>query len=938
MNGKWIGPFSPKIFMEELMPISTTDSAKYEKKRKRISFSSRTNKDDKRERGLYDTFAKWVMKYNLSPRMPFFISADQKLKPTDLRPDAGLQRVTGDAKEFHYIPATHRYATRLQASRLRQTDSRTTDTQTPRSDPVITKKTFEWGLDTLVVEFKGNSSDDPFYTEVELRKQINDPNRDLNVLPSFEKPGERACMVRGQLAMYVREMFNFQQRIHLFQLLVTGRHARILYVDHSGVIVSERIDYEKNPAVLGEFFWRYNHMTDKARGSDSTAAAAEKNERKLFSEVIQKFLRNMKNPNHKQRVIPDAELTLDPAFPVYKITVREVRSEEVQDLDVGAAQKLGEEKTVTMDLLVQRPIFHAISPISRATRGYVAVETTGEKNVKSDQKKDPLFLKDTWRIDHKLLKAENEMYRLLEKHGIKHIPRLVCGGDVEDQGVVQKTVCASWVDKQTLPIWHASIRVHFHHRLVQRLAYPIESATESKELVTAFYNVFGVIEEAYDAPEKIVHRDISSGNVMIGEEVTEGEVGLLGDWDHANETTREAGYEHQKFRTGTWAFMSIAMLEDPSKPHELLDDLESVCWTLFYSALHRFKHSGLPNMKMFEHADREKNHDGTATGRILGGDLKRTLLSKFRKQIEFACTPLQDLLSWICKQLNNYYVALEELGAAEALAKRSPTKTNLSDLVEARQVYDKIHGSLSKPSTWRERFKEALDSKEWIPADALTERQYPEYTEEEDVQLFEYSSRRSEIPDGRVLVAQPLLETTTDQPESELESEEEFEPAHLSSDEDDGDDMDNDFPPFPEADRITDISNPTSSPSASLPHSHMPKSPLSGMQSSSSEDDEPPSPTPFQAPSAKRTREDFEGPVAGSSTRSSSKRSRTELMSSMPPPTVIPLSALRQGSSRLTTRKYQSGEEGLVVPELGSIASRLRSRDKGKSAVRSCDI
>ncbi|KAI0085937.1 hypothetical protein BDY19DRAFT_963774 [Irpex rosettiformis] len=555
------------------------------------------------------------------------------------------------------------------------------------------------------------------------------------------------------------------------------------------------------------------------------------------------------------------------------IIVREVQSEELQDSDVGTVQslKLDEKNTVMMDLLVER-------------------------------------------------------------HGI--VPRLVCGGDVEDQGVVQKTICDGWVNKQTLPIWHASMRVHFHHLLVQRLAYPIESEMESKEMVTAFYNVFGVIEEAYDAPEKIVHRDISSGNVMIGDEATEGEVGLLGDWDHTNETIREAGYEHQKFRTGTWAFTSIAMLEDPSEPHELLDDLESMGWTLFYSALHTFKHSGVPNMKMFEYAYREKNRDGTATGRILGGEFKQAFLFQSRSKIAFDCLPLDQLLTWMFKQLKNYYVARADLHEAQQCALRFPTASNLSDLESARQTFDRIHSSLSKPSTWRERFKEALDSEGWTPADALTERQYPECTEEEDVQLFEYSSRRSKVPSGRV--AHPLPETTADQ----LESEEESEPADLSADEDDGDDVDKEFPPIPEADRITDVSNPTPSPPVSPPQSHMPESPSSGRHSSSSEDNEPPSPTPkFRATSAKRTREDFEGPVAGPSTRSSSKRSKTELMSSMPPPSVIPLSALGPESSRFTTtRRYQSGEEGLGASVLGSIASRLRSRDKGKNVVRSNDI
>ena len=60
------------------------------------------------------------------------------------------------------------------------------------------------------------------------------------------------------------------------------------------------------------------------------------------------------------------------------------------------------------------------------------------------------------------------------------------------------------------------------------------------------------IEVSYDSKTQIVHRDISAGNVMIGEESLkdgEVEVGLLGDWDHANEMIHEDGYICQDSRS-----------------------------------------------------------------------------------------------------------------------------------------------------------------------------------------------------------------------------------------------------------------------------------------------------------------------------------------------------------------------------------------------------
>ena len=57
-----------------------------------------------------------------------------------------------------------------------------------------------------------------------------------------------------------------------------------------------------------------------------------------------------------------------------------------------------------------------------------------------------------------------------------------------------------------------------------------------------------VIKKVSELKEKILHRDISVGNVMFEE--VEGEIiGILGDWDHATETVPGASYKRQSFRT-----------------------------------------------------------------------------------------------------------------------------------------------------------------------------------------------------------------------------------------------------------------------------------------------------------------------------------------------------------------------------------------------------
>jgi serine/threonine protein kinase len=78
--------------------------------------------------------------------------------------------------------------------------------------------------------------------------------------------------------------------------------------------------------------------------------------------------------------------------------------------------------------------------------------------------------------------------------------------------------------------------------------------------------------------KKILHRDISIGNVLITEDENKG---FLIDLDHANRVDRERP-SGAKGRTGTGAFMSIGLLPQWDKlPHSFMDDLESIFWLLF---------------------------------------------------------------------------------------------------------------------------------------------------------------------------------------------------------------------------------------------------------------------------------------------------------------------------------------------------------------------
>ncbi|KAI0087092.1 hypothetical protein BDY19DRAFT_995175 [Irpex rosettiformis] len=391
---------------------------------------------------------------------------------------------------------------------------------------------------------------------------------------------------------------------------------------------------------------------------------------------------------------------------------------------------------------------------------------------------------------------------------------------------------------------------------------------------------------------KILHRDISIGNVMIGDISNASNVGLLGDWDHAAETNPEGDYKHQTFRTGTWPFMSIAMLRNPDKVHEILDDLEAIFWTFLYATLHRFRHTSTFNIEAFSWWEDEQC-DGAPTGRVLGGQLKNEALPYIPNTVKFACKPLQNLITVLSLALYDYYNYVNTSSILNAVVDEDPTDVDARERYETVCAFrDRQHALLSKPAFWRKKFDNALKKGGWIDdisTDAL------------------YASRTAQKGDP-----------------AEQDAEEENPNVPPRRKEDDayevGIDENMDFPLILEADRDVNTLDPgPSSPLSSSYQTNIPPPSPPGLNSSQSEDNDssPPSPSIMAANSRKRTLEDLEG-------ASLSKRPRSD--PDMPPP-VLPLSRTRPTGGRISnSRNQRSGESSSGVAGPSGTRSGLRSR------------
>jgi hypothetical protein len=337
------------------------------------------------------------------------------------------------------------------------------------------RRAFEWATHGMVVEFKPKPSMDPFYTrqELKLHAERRTPEEKANNMPvAFEKPGAEPEMTRGQMTIYATEAFAHQTRLHLFQILVCGKRARFLFFDHSGAIVSDAFNYtsRKGSYLMARFIWTYNHMSSLARGWDESIQRATVEEETAFKSAMDEFLGNMNNPEHPQRLLPHAEDTISPSYPILKVTVKE----EVYD-DSGEVTRSGN----AVEVIIQRPFFRHFSAIGRATRGYIAYHLKLQRL---------MFLKDTWRVVHHMLTPERSICAMLKSVGNAFVPDVLCGGDVQANGEHDTTQCESWLQLQTLPVGHGELRLFKHHRLLQELLYPISSARNSKEVVQAFYH------------------------------------------------------------------------------------------------------------------------------------------------------------------------------------------------------------------------------------------------------------------------------------------------------------------------------------------------------------------------------------------------------------------------------------------------------------------
>ncbi|KAF8495191.1 hypothetical protein F5888DRAFT_1907941 [Russula emetica] len=433
----------------------------------------------------------------------------------------------------------------------------------------------EPGLDFKAVDLwieNKNKNDDIFGTLTELRRD-DETDSDLESHDS-DRWTNSSYKICGQLFAYATALHHSQFRVFSFGVVLHGEKGRLLRWDRSGVIYTEAFEWAEQPDTLCEFFWRLNFLSPVDRGYDTTVTPV------------------MDDDDEAKAALPKLR--------TYK-GWEELKSDNLSRILVhDDCATDGQLKSY----ITPGAVWDTNSLFGRCTFGYIAYDVATSKLV---------YLKDFWRTDLPKIQKEGDVYRKLHDAEVPNIPMLGPAGDVPLSPDHASTFPLA-VQRTKTQDYEWSLEPYVHYRLVlETLGQPLNTFKSTRQLCEAIRDAIVAHTAAYKRA-RILHRDISSANILI----TDSGSGMLIDWDLSKEIKEGSVKPRQHSRTGTWQFISISRLRDPStRPHEVSDDLESFFWVLLYQVVKCRNSKGFDleeQMRYVFDQRTERDHNGNVTG------------------------------------------------------------------------------------------------------------------------------------------------------------------------------------------------------------------------------------------------------------------------------------------------------------------------------------
>ncbi|RPD63392.1 hypothetical protein L227DRAFT_521527 [Lentinus tigrinus ALCF2SS1-6] len=275
----------------------------------------------------------------------------------------------------------------------------------------------------------------------------------------FEPDADKRKEVRGQVMSYAEHVFGDQHRTAVYMLFVNGPLFRVMRWDHSGVIVSEPIDYLHSvdgTTCLLTFLNCYAAVSLAGRGIDTTAvplsedscgwqrmdvvAGGSEHDLDYDQHIIEddsKLHDAFVDPSKGSVSLgtDDCVLHQDPTTRCTRPTTchRSYPTDVVPEFtharkyfqdSISGGHPRYMIKVGDMTLLVGKPMFTASGLIGRGTRGFVALDWQSQRLV---------FLKDAWRPYYEGMQEEGEILEKLNEAGVRNVPTVLAHGDVEGQ-------------------------------------------------------------------------------------------------------------------------------------------------------------------------------------------------------------------------------------------------------------------------------------------------------------------------------------------------------------------------------------------------------------------------------------------------------------------------------------------------------------------------
>ena len=331
-----------------------------------------------------------------------------------------------------------------------------------------------------------------------------------------------------------------------------------------------------------------------------------------------------------------------------------------------------DKETSPKTYLLAKLLYRSTSINGRATLCWEGQQVIGNK-----LQRDAVVIK----LSHQDKGRESEQ-SLIGSHGpncdtsvSKYISQILCSIDIEHQPFIGKRCIDPTADNLEISDtngWHkvaehkdyqvAAETFKFHERIchiqvVTPRGYPLVNARSYEEATRAIRDAVVGYQHTLNV-HKVIHRDVSIGNIMIGVDEDGSTFGFLTDFDLAKRH-ESPGFAVAKHRSGTVPYMSIPVLEN-CLWHTSRDDAESFFRVLLHisdlefdsdldsaKSLDRSVDASLPipiekcwNMPLLELADHRRDKMSPAIFESSLGGLKcaeydeiRTLLVELHKII-----------------------------------------------------------------------------------------------------------------------------------------------------------------------------------------------------------------------------------------------------------------------------------------------------------------